>query len=132
LQQDIISSAVKVEFFFHAIKLDFSVINSRMGIVATETRTKESFAFKEFAEDYWILSTGYEVSEDINVQLSKIMEMISKKKQTIKNICKQYDAKCEFLFVIKDYFDVVPAVYFEKDFLEFVVEIQAEFGIDFT
>lgn len=91
-------SKVKAEFYFLSEKLDFSDIDYLMGTPATSKRRKESFVYEEYAKDYWMLFTDYEVSEDINVQLNKLLNMLPDK-NTINNICSQYNAECGFLIV---------------------------------
>ena len=131
MQQNTINSKVKAEFFFCADKLDFNIVNCLMGITATRIRTSESFRIKEFAKDYWCLSTEYEASEDISIQLNKIFVTISTKKNAIKNICEQYDSSCAFLVVV-EYNDIFPTVHIGRDFVKFAAEIDAEIGITFN
>ena len=132
MQQDTINSRVRVDFYFCSNKLDFDSIDYSMGIVATKKTPKEKFAIEEFAKDYWILSTGYEESEDINIQLSKIVEVLSYKTDVIKEVCHRYDAECGFCIVTELHEDIIPAIYFEREFLKFVTDVHAEINVDFT
>lgn len=132
LEQDIINNMVMVDFYFYSESLKFSYIDGLMGIVATEKRKKESFSIKEFAKDYWILSTGYQNSDDINSQLNKIMSLISSKKVAINSICQQCNAMCGFCIVIKRHNDIIPAVYYEREFIKFLADINADINMDFV
>ena len=132
MPQDITDNKVKAEFYLHSDKLDFSDVDNLMGITATSKRSKNTFIFEEFAKDYWMLFTDYEVSENINVQLEKILNKLPDKK-IIRTICKKYNAECGFLIVVeRGKNDILPGIYYEKEFIKFAAYIGAEIDMDFV
>jgi len=131
LQQDIINNKVKAEFYFFSDKLDFSIIDKLMGIKATKKRFKETFPIKDFAADYWILSTKLEMSDDINIQLEKIYNMLPNEK-VINKIREQFDAGCGFRVVIENNTpDILPAISFERYFVKYAALIDADISVGF-
>ena len=126
MQQYDIYSMVKVDFVFIADKLDFDTIDCLMGITATKKGIGDSFNANDFTKDYWCLSTGYEPSQGIIIQLDKIYNAISNKKSAINSICKQYNAICAFYIIVEDCYNYVPPASYESDFLKFAAAINAE------
>ena len=121
-----------MDFYICAEELYFDEINKSIGIQASEIRKKSSFAIKDFAKDYWSLNTGYEISDDICIQIQKIQNKIIGRENTINEILRKFNAECGFVITIKLNDDVFPAIYFERDFVELASNIKANINVDFT
>ena len=131
MQRDTISNRVYVKFYFFADKLDFSIIDKLMGIKATKKRFKENFPIKDFAADYWILLTEPEISDDIDIQIEKMYNMLPDEK-VINQIREQFDAECGFRVVIENSTpDILPAISFERYFVKYAALIDADISVGF-
>ena len=133
MQQDIIiNNYVLAEFYICAQELDFEKINSLLNISKYKIKTKDSFLLKDFSKDYWSFDTGYEESEDINIQLNTIYDEIRHKYIEINKLKKLFDAETGFVITIKQEKEgLLPAVYFEKEFIQFAASIGADINMDF-
>ena len=70
----------------------------------------------EFAKDYWSFDTGYEQSNDINIQIEKIYRRIENKVKEINFIKKTFNAESGFLITVKQGDGMMlPAIYFENE-----------------
>lgn len=78
----------------------------------------------------WIISTGYEESLDINEQLERIVELIKDKSIILKELERGFNLEYIFGIVVNIENNEKPAMYFNRDFIGFANEINAEFYID--
>ena len=132
MQQDIITNYVLAEFYIYGKELDFKKISQIMNVSNPKTIEKDKIKVEEFSYDYWSFDTDYEQSEDINIQLNKILQHIENKCDNINYIKRIYNAECGFSIVIKNEISPLPAIYFERNMLKIVALIDAEINIDFT
>ena len=120
------------EFYICAPELEFEKINSFLNIAEYKIRSKDSFPVKEFAKDYWSSDTGYEQSENINIQIEKIYNRIKSKADEINIIKNLFSAEVGFVITVKQNEDgILPAIYFEKEFIRFAATIGADVNMDF-
>ncbi|HDR7256127.1 TPA: DUF4279 domain-containing protein, partial [Bacillus pacificus] len=76
-------------------------------------------------ETDWNLSTGYQESYDINNQLHVILKSLEEKTEPLKQLKKKYDLEFLFMVVIQIENNESPAMYLQKDILDFASSIQA-------
>ena len=132
LQQDITNNYVMAEFYICAPKLEFEKINSFLNIAEYKIRSKDSFPIKEFAKDYWSIDTGYEQSEDINIQIKKIYNKIKAKSEEINKLKNILCSEVGFVITVKQKEDgILPAIYFEREIIRFAATIGADINLDF-
>ncbi|MDW3036107.1 MULTISPECIES: DUF4279 domain-containing protein [Bacillus cereus group] len=81
-------------------------------------------------ETNWALSTGYQESYDINNQLYVILKSLEEKTEPLKQLKKKYDLEFLFMVVIQIENNESPAMYLQKDILDFTSSIQAEIHFD--
>lgn len=81
-------------------------------------------------ETDWNLSTGYQESYDINNQLYVILKSLEEKTEPLKQLKKKYDLEFLFMVVIQIEDNESPAMYLQKDILDFASSIQAEIHFD--
>ncbi|MCU5471241.1 DUF4279 domain-containing protein [Bacillus paranthracis] len=81
-------------------------------------------------ETDWNLSTGYQESYDINNQLYVILKSLEEKTEPLKQLKKKYDLEFLFMVVIQIENNESPAMYLQKDILDFASSIQAEIHFD--
>ncbi|HFK1449232.1 DUF4279 domain-containing protein [Bacillus pacificus] len=81
-------------------------------------------------ETNWALSTGYQESYDINNQLYVILKSLEEKTEPLKQLKKKYDLEFLFMVVIQIENNESPAMYLQKDILDFASSIQAEIHFD--
>jgi hypothetical protein len=119
------------EFYICAPELEFEKINSFLNIAEYKIRSKDSFPIKEFAKDYWSIDTGYEQSEDINIQIKKIYSKIRFKVDKINKLKDLFCAEVGFVVTVKQQAEFLPAIYFENEFIKFAAAIGADINMDF-
>ncbi|MEZ2325732.1 DUF4279 domain-containing protein [Bacillus tropicus] len=81
-------------------------------------------------ETNWTLSTGYQESYDINNQLYVILKSLEEKTEPLKQLKKKYDLEFLFMVVIQIENNESPAMYLQKDILDFASSILAEIHFD--
>lgn len=115
-------------------------ITEELAIQPTETYLKEE-TLNEFTapsssevrrrrETDWTLSTGYQKSYDINDQLKSLLISFEEKQQDLILLKEKYGLSYLFMIVIKIENNKKPAMYLEKDIIDFASKIEAEIHFD--
>lgn len=134
----------KVMAYFSMVGEHFPLdeITKELSIEPTETHVKgdiiESFGGFTIAdspkmrriETDWTLSTGYQNSLDINNQLKPILKALKEKQEELNHLREKYDLTYIFSVVITIENNETPAMYLEKDIIDFASAIGAEIGFD--
>ncbi|WP_368905939.1 DUF4279 domain-containing protein [Bacillus wiedmannii] len=81
-------------------------------------------------ETDWTLSTGYQESYDINNQLHVILKSLEGKTEQLKQLKEKYDLQFLFMVVIQVENNESPAMYLQKEIINFASFIQAEIHFD--
>ncbi|MGE1126296.1 DUF4279 domain-containing protein [Bacillus wiedmannii] len=81
-------------------------------------------------ETDWTLSTGYQESYDINNQLHVILKSLAGKIEQLKHLKKKYSLQFLFMIVIQVENNESPAMYLQKNIIDFASSIQAEIHFD--
>ncbi|PGU41587.1 DUF4279 domain-containing protein [Bacillus cereus] len=81
-------------------------------------------------ETDWTLSTGYQESYDINNQLHVILKSLEEKTEQLKQLKKKYDLEFLFMVVIQVENNESPAMYLQKEIINFASSIHAEIHFD--
>jgi len=127
------SSNVLVEFCIFGEDFEKEIITEGLGIGPSDFYKKgDLVGKKQFKrkETCWSISTGYEESLDINDQLAKILNLIKPKTNILLNFMEQYALECKFIIVIGIENNQSPAVYLDREVIEFANKIKAEFDFD--
>ncbi|MDC7971342.1 MULTISPECIES: DUF4279 domain-containing protein [Bacillus] len=78
----------------------------------------------------WTLSTGYQESYDINDQLHVIVKSLGEKTEQLKQLKKKYDLHFLLMVIIQVENNESPAMYLQKEIINFASSIQAEIHFD--
>lgn len=81
-------------------------------------------------ETDWTLSTGYQESYDINNQLHVILKSLKEKTEQLKQHKKKYDLHFLLMVIIQVENNESPAMYLQKEIINFASSIQAEIHFD--
>ncbi|MGF9769245.1 DUF4279 domain-containing protein [Bacillus albus] len=81
-------------------------------------------------ETAWTLSTGYQQSYNINNQLHVILKSLDGKTEQLKHLKKKYSLEFLFMIVIQVKNNESPAMYLQKNIIDFASSIQAEIHFD--
>lgn len=124
---------VMVEFRIQSNDVNYEKITELLNIIPdiywnSGDKIKNTKKLREYST--WGLCTEYEESYDINVQLKKIIEKIAKVKTQLIELCKNYEVNYIFEIIIKIKESSSPAIYFDKDIIEFCNLINAEIDVD--
>ncbi len=135
-------TATEVMAYFSIIGDQFPLeeITEELAIQPTETYLKEEI-LNEFTapsssevrrrrETDWTLSTGYQKSYDINDQLKSLLISFEEKQQDLILLKEKYGLSYLFMIVIKIENNKKPAMYLEKDIIDFASKIEAEIHFD--
>ncbi|MEB9505982.1 DUF4279 domain-containing protein [Bacillus anthracis] len=117
-----ITDALSIEPTRSYKKGDVVARHDNSNLVSTKTLYREETA--------WTLSTGYQQSYDINNQLYVILKSLEEKTEQLKQLKKKYDLQFLFMVVIQVENNESPAMYLQKDIIDFASSIQAEIHFD--
>lgn len=80
----------------------------------------------------WKLSTGYQVSLDINEQLDPLLDKLEVRTKALQDIKEKYNLFYLFMVVIQVENNEKPAMYLESRIINFASEINAEIHFDLS
>lgn len=128
----------KVMAYFSAFGDNFPLEEVTNGLDVEPTETyKKGDVIKTFAtkilrrkETSWTLSTGYQESLDINEQLDVILKSLKEKTKELLQLKKKYDLQFQFMIVIEIENNDKPAMYLQKNIIDFSSSIDAEIQFD--
>jgi hypothetical protein len=78
----------------------------------------------------WRVSTGYQESLDVNEQLNEIMKLFQEKSDKLIELMHLYNFEIMISIVINIEDNQKPAIYFDKQSIRFICQINAEIDID--
>lgn len=78
----------------------------------------------------WLLSTGREISLDLDIQIREITDSIKPHISKIIEICQKFNLETELSCAIYIEDDKIPSIHFEKDILKIISDLKAEIDID--
>ncbi|HGP3676397.1 TPA: DUF4279 domain-containing protein [Bacillus pacificus] len=120
-----------VEAITDALNIEPTRTYKKGDIVARRDNPNLVFTKKLYRKETdWNLSTGYQESYDINNQLHVILKSLEEKTEPLKQLKKKYDLEFLFMVVIQIENNESPAMYLQKDILDFASSIQAEIHFD--
>ena len=100
------------------------------GEIINEITVPTSSEVRRRIETDWTLSTGYQKSYDINDQLKPLLISLEGKQQDLILLKEKYGLTYLFMIVIKIENNEKPAMYLEKDIIDFASNIEAEIQFD--
>lgn len=124
---------ILVEFNIIGDDYDIGLISEQLDIKPTEYYKKgDKIGNKEIKrkETCWTISSGYEISLDINNQLEKILSLIKPKRNILNKLREQFQLDYKFIIVIRVEGNQSPAIYLEQEVIEFANDIKADFDFD--
>ncbi|HDR7354334.1 DUF4279 domain-containing protein [Bacillus wiedmannii] len=113
-----ITNALRIEPTRTYKKDDVVARRDNPNLVSTKTLYRK--------ETDWTLSTGYQESYDINNQLHVILQSLEGKTEQLKHLKKKYGLQFLFMVVIQVENNESPAMYLQKEIIDFASFIQAE------
>ncbi len=125
---------VKVEFIAICDEyLDTSILTEELDIIPEKAWKKgDEIIGKPIQrrDTTWIVSTQYEPSLDINVQLDKVIKKIENKTSSLQVLREKYNLQYIFAIVVNVEDNQKPAMHFNQRFIKLANSIHAEFYID--
>jgi hypothetical protein len=120
-------------FLIYSEHFQPSAITDLLNILPTSTRIKEIIPIgrtRPAVETIWYIETDYEKSDDINIQLKKIIGLIQGKEDILNRIRSELNIDMLFNVVIRLENDEYPVMRLKSDVLKFIASISAD--IDFN
>lgn len=130
---DKVKSNIMVEFSIYGEGFEPCIISEELNVEPSETHIKgttikgKKICWKETA---WVISTGYEISMDINEQLNKIFKKLEGKEEKLIKIKNDLNVKMLIMIVVNIENKEPPAMYFRNHIIHFLSNIDAEVGFD--
>jgi hypothetical protein len=133
---------VKVYFSLYGDQFPIDHISKELNLRPTHSHTmgelisrKNNFNIAQTIkhirkETVWELSTEYEESLDVTVQLNKILKQLLGKEEKIVELSNKYKLECKFMIVIRMNDGFTPALIINKEIIEFTNKIDAEIECD--
>ncbi|MGL5086155.1 MAG: DUF4279 domain-containing protein, partial [Clostridium sp.] len=113
-------------------KFEPQEITKRLLIKPNEYYMKGDKSVRDFErkECCWSINTGYIDTLYVSEVIDKLIYKLSNKVDIIVDLKKEYDLICKFFIVINIVDDEKPAIYLDKNIIEFANTIEAEFDFD--
>ncbi|MFJ8260336.1 DUF4279 domain-containing protein [Rummeliibacillus sp. NPDC094406] len=128
---------VMVYFSLFADEFPLETVTKRLGVDPTESYNKGDLIRKISAtknlvrqDTAWKLSTGYQESLDVEIQLEQIVKQIRDKETAINELKIEFDLECRFTIVIIMNDGYTPALCIGLPIIKFANSIKADFDID--
>lgn len=130
---DLTETNVMVEFKITGDIFDEELINQKLSILPSVYWKKgdvieNSNQCRE--STCWTLSTGYEVSMDINIQLTKIIDKLYSKWNKLLELSQKINVSYMIDIVVNIENGETPIIYFNSRNIEFAHAIGSEIGLD--
>lgn len=127
------TTTVKAEFIMVGENFPINEVTQVLQLEPSEAYNRGDFSksMKQRLESCWSISTPYESSIDINIQLLKVIEKIKPKQNVLMYLKDQYSLQFMFMIVINIEDNDKPAVYLEVDTIHFSSAIGASINFDY-
>lgn len=84
----------------------------------------------EMKESCWSISTGYVETLYVSELFDELLNKLGNKKEIIVKLKRKYNLTCKFFIVINIEENIKPAIYLNKEIVEFAYFLEAEFDFD--
>jgi len=123
---------IMVEFCIIGEDFNPEEITKKLLIEPTEYYVKGTKNARDFErmESCWSISTGYIETLYIGEVLDMLLDKLANKKEIIIRLKEDYDLTCKFFVVINIEENMKPAIYLDKNVIEFAGSLEAEFDFD--
>jgi hypothetical protein len=133
MMNDFIPS-IKVMFCVVADEFDIDQVTRRMGLIPTETRTKDCFPPQSIiagvASTLWVMEVKEEHCWGVRSLFEEMLDILRGKEVLIKEICDDYSLEVNFEVVIHMKDGDSPEVVLPREVVSFAAAINAEIGFD--
>ncbi len=123
---------IMVEFTIDGDVFDPDDISKTLQLEPSSVRIKGE-KINEYAKmkySYWTISTDYEESLNASIQIEKIMKLIKNKVPELNYLKNKYKTEHGFVIVVNIEEGIGPTIILEKDFYDFLIDIDGFFTID--
>lgn len=130
---DLTDTNIMVEFKITGEIFDEKLINQKLSILpSVYWRKGDEIESSNRCREYtcWTLSTGYEESMDINIQLSKIIDKLYLKLDKLLELSEELTVSYMIDIVVNIENNEKPSIYFNSRTIEFAHAIGSEIGVD--
>jgi hypothetical protein len=131
---NVIIPSIKVIFCLFADEFDIDDVTRKLGIIPTDTRTRDSFPSQSIAagvaKTEWCLEIKEENCIAVAILFEKMLEILREKETLINEICDDYNLESSFVVVIHMQDGDSPEVVLPREVISFAAAISAEIGFD--
>ncbi len=123
---------IMVDFTIGGDVFDPDDISKTLQLEPSSVRIKGE-KINEYAKmkySYWTISTDYEESLNASIQIKKIMKLIRNKVPELNYLKNKYKTEHGFVLVVNIEEGIGPTIILEKDFYDFLIDIDGFFTID--
>ena len=127
------ASSVNVELRIMGKNFNPDIISYQLGIKPNEKwrmneKSAKYGAIRKY--DCWLYKTGYKEVYDVNDLLKDIYSVFYEKRIKIKELVKKINLEISLDIIIKMNNNDTPALYFEKEIIDFLHSINAKIDVD--
>lgn len=127
------ASNVNVELRIMGDNFNPDIITNELGIEAKEKwrqneKSKNYGVIQKY--DCWLYKTGYKDVYDVNDLLKDIYSIFNEKRIQIKKLIEKNNLEISLDIIIKMKNNDTPALYFDKEIIDFIHSINAKIDID--
>ncbi|WP_139311355.1 DUF4279 domain-containing protein [Bacillus sp. MRMR6] len=137
-----VKTQVMVYFSLYGNEFPIEDVTEAMGIEPTNSYKKGDVIVRPLnpnvistksqyrKETSWELSTGYQESFDVKIQMDQILERLKNKADIINGLKNKYQLECDFSIVIIMENGDTPGLHIDNEQIAFANSIKADFDID--
>lgn len=126
---------VMVHITIYGNEFPLETVTQKLGIKPTQTYTKGDVipslsVLRYRKETAWQLGTGSQASCDVDEQIQQVIGQLKGKETALTELMEMYSLECLLMIVIVIEDGRTPALYLNKDVVDFVSSIRAEIHFD--
>jgi len=126
--------SIKVALYLIADEFDLDRVTEMIGVIPTETRTRESFPPQSIAagvaKSEWSVEIIQENCIAVSTLFEELLMVLKGKEGIIRLVCEDFSIEAGFLVVIHMKDGDSPEVILPREVISFAAAIRAEIGFD--
>jgi len=126
--------SIKVALYLIADEFDLDRVTEMIGVIPTETRTRESFPRQSIsagiAKSEWSVEIMQENCIAVSTLFEELLMVLKGKEDIIRRVCEDFCIDTGFLVVIHMKDGDSPEVILPREVISFAAAIRAEIGFD--
>ncbi|MDL2251013.1 DUF4279 domain-containing protein [Lachnospiraceae bacterium OttesenSCG-928-J05] len=125
---------ISISFCMSSKSADLARITELLNLNPSKSRKKSEWPQASIdagvACDLWKLETEQVTSVSVDSEFKRMTNLLEGEKEKIISLCKEYEMDVHFEVVVHTKTTKTPAIYLEKESIQFLASINADIGFD--